>query len=126
MTEKELDIIYQKLKQPMMIEFNRAQRYNIPLTIAIMQIEQKSFLENLRRSDVVINLIDNIYLLSSLFCNYENAILMIKRIKREYSFLFNKEIEIFYITYENSYPLFNKELIKQYLNAFKELNEKKH
>ncbi|GEM_PF-5566154 len=124
MDKIDIEAIYDKIKSPFQKDFFRAKRYEIPLTILIMEIDQKDFLNHFRASDYLFNLYEDIYLLSALFCNYEEGLSLVKRVKREYEFRYFKKIPVFNVTYHKNYPVPDKSLLISLLKAFEEVKKK--
>ncbi len=119
-----IDEVFEKIKVPFQKEFFRAKRYDIPLTLLVMKIEEKDFLEHFRKSDYLFHLQDDIYIVSALFTNYDEGLNMVKRLKREYEFEYGKDLPIFNITYQNSYPVPDKKMLENILKAFYEVSKK--
>ena len=115
---QKIDEIYTKIKPALLTDMYRAKRYSIPLSIVIMEMKEKSFIDYLRKSDQIIHLYNNIYMLLALFCDYECSLEMVKRFKREYAYRYNKELKILSVSYNNTYPVPDRELLYHLLEAF--------
>lgn len=116
--KQKIDEIYAKIKPALLTDIYRAKRYSIPLSIVVMEMEEKGFIQYFRKSDQIFHLYNDIYMILALFCDYERSLEMVKRLKREYAYRYNKELKILNVTYTNTYPIPDKELLYHLLEAF--------
>ncbi|WP_187648477.1 hypothetical protein [Nitrosophilus labii] len=119
-----IDDVFEKIKTPFQKDIFRAKRYEIPITLLVMSIDEKDFLDHFRKSDYLFHLQDDLYILSALFTNYDEGLNMVKRLKREYEFQYGKDLPIFNVTYQKNYPVPDKKMLENILKAFYEVSKK--
>ncbi len=117
--------VFEKHKRLLQLDFHRAKRYNIPLSVYLIEIDDSAFLEKIRSSDNIVDLGDNLYLVTALFCGFDCALETVKRLKRDYTYYTNKkDLPIYYVSFEENIPTPSYEFFSNLVNSFEEHMDK--